>query len=918
MKKVILCLHGSCQTAEIFQNQLSKLIDALDDVASFEFLDAPFLLPLLHPDDDVHTRSWCCSGFKASDEAITHDEDSVNANYADGDRLLDERMQREPFPDILFGFSQGGLMVCRYLMRHFEEVSTLKAVIFVGTPDPRKIFAGGDLLNQYTKRANTKKSITNSTDQSFLGDIYSLHIIGKKDKIVLPDESIAFATACAPTAEVLLHEHSHSVPQLQVLFSAIRALIKGLREDPEVEQIFTKEREDELEMIAMMYGDECVCNRRPPLDAIVTLPLLGEEQLPDGPESCAFARLGLQFRVHPRYPAVPPVLSIIGGPTTKHMRFERWCTDVVARCNRYILENTGLCGQMLLPIRIFANEQAHESLAFLQDVFTTHFCNTDTRDGTDTLLSTKKDTLSEWTSEDDAKRSVYILEAEEATNILLDSASSSKFFSQTVQANVQTTRGGALREKGLAIQRSGGTWTPIIGLVGKPSSGKSTLFNAITDPQSESEAARVAAFPFTTIEPNIGAGFGPIWCPCSVLLQCTECAQHRAQISPDLTLCVKECNACYGHVSIRGGNNYRRHPIQVRDVAGLVQGAYQGKGKGNQFLNDLCDAYVLVHVVDGAGVTDAGGSSCAPGQGSTLDDIIWVRKEVHNWIYDNLCAKWEAILRMPKKLRVMFTGYRASPSFVDDILQRIGIANDTMLQDQLKTWGPRELHLLVAVFIRLRFPIVVALNKVDLPTAKGLVEEVRRRYPNENFVCMSSKIESDLLTLRKKGLVDYVSGASDFIDRSAGISGVSKEDAERLKNTHAFFQTLKSKKCCDEANISVSGFDAPILFSMYSTGVQDVIAEAIERCTSVHVYPVSAFQPVIPSLKHCLLFIPGTTTDDVFSAMVRNKILDGKFVRFEAFDILKGDKTPMILRKTDVLPSTTLLVRVFSNKRQLL
>lgn len=36
--------------------------------------------------------------------------------------------------------------------------------------------------------------------------------------------------------------------------------------------------------------------------------------------------------------------------------------------------------------------------------------------------------------------------------------------------------------------------------------------------------------------------------------------------------------------------------VGVQDVAGLVPGAYEGRGRGNAFLNDLCDADVLIHV----------------------------------------------------------------------------------------------------------------------------------------------------------------------------------------------------------------------------------------------------------------------------------------------------------------------------------
>lgn len=47
--------------------------------------------------------------------------------------------------------------------------------------------------------------------------------------------------------------------------------------------------------------------------------------------------------------------------------------------------------------------------------------------------------------------------------------------------------------------------------------------------------------------------------------------------------------------------------IIIKDVAGLVPGAYQGRGKGNAFLNDLCDADVLIHVLDASGCSDKEG-----------------------------------------------------------------------------------------------------------------------------------------------------------------------------------------------------------------------------------------------------------------------------------------------------------------------
>ena len=48
-------------------------------------------------------------------------------------------------------------------------------------------------------------------------------------------------------------------------------------------------------------------------------------------------------------------------------------------------------------------------------------------------------------------------------------------------------------------------------------------------------------------------------------------------------------------------------PVEILDVAGLVPGASEGKGLGNQFLDDLRQADAFIHVVDFSGTTDIGG-----------------------------------------------------------------------------------------------------------------------------------------------------------------------------------------------------------------------------------------------------------------------------------------------------------------------
>ncbi len=69
-------------------------------------------------------------------------------------------------------------------------------------------------------------------------------------------------------------------------------------------------------------------------------------------------------------------------------------------------------------------------------------------------------------------------------------------------------------------------------------------------------------------------------------------------------------------------------PVILKDVAGLVPGAYEGRGKGNAFLNDLCDAHVLIHVLDASGETDREGNAVDAVSGDPSCDVDWVRSEV--------------------------------------------------------------------------------------------------------------------------------------------------------------------------------------------------------------------------------------------------------------------------------------------------
>ena len=188
-----------------------------------------------------------------------------------------------------------------------------------------------------------------------------------------------------------------------------------------------------------------------------------------------------------------------------------------------------------------------------------------------------------------------------------------------------------------------GAWELVVGVVGKPSAGKSTFFNAVTR-ATGAISAKVAAYPFTTIDPNVREGL-------------------YACLDPDPAVSLgREPGPCPPHG--RDASGRRLLPVLLKDVAGLVPGAYAGAGKGNRFLNDLVDADAFVHVVDASAETDASGAAADAAdaaEDALAREVSWVREEVHRWIAGNVARKWHSVRRLASRGRAE-SNFRPSPS----------------------------------------------------------------------------------------------------------------------------------------------------------------------------------------------------------------------------------------------------------------
>ena len=285
----------------------------------------------------------------------------------------------------------------------------------------------------------------------------------------------------------------------------------------------------------------------------------------------------------------------------------------------------------------------------------------------------------------------------------------------------------------------------LIGLVGKPSCGKSTFFKAATLAEVE-----IASYPFTTIKANRGVGY--------VKVECID-KEFNAKCNPNHGFCI---------------NHQRFVPVELMDVAGLVPGASEGKGLGNQFLDDLRNADAFIHIVDVSGTTNAEGKPTD--NYDVSNDVNFLEDELNKWFYNLLMKAWKTFARkaemedisFSEAVAKQFSGLKVNEEHVKRVLLKLSLPEKPSL------WNNKQLMSFASELRAESKPMIIAANKIDLEKGRVNFEKLKKEFPDLIIIPCSADSELALREAVKAGLINYVPGDSDF--------QIVKELNEKQKN----------------------------------------------------------------------------------------------------------------------------------------
>ncbi len=862
-----LCLHGHSQNEHVFYEKTGGIRKALKEmVQEFMVISSPHLLPL-REGQEVSMHTWYYKDYDLN--IVDVDSLKVTLDY------LQDLWNQNQFDGII-GFSQGGTLatIIASLCDNKYAFNGLKYLIIISSPEINHTILNSSII----KIKNYNECIATK----------AIFIVGKSDEWVPSDSTIELSNRYANKV-IIYHDGGHYVPSQRHILSQIKdQLHKFMCDDdmkvmnnntplqpiesndaPQTELYSDNEiyqlHVDEINSLIAIYPDMIELIRPIPQCMNDACPILVIHFKFDEKKEVI-----LRIEYTATYPNNGDIIWFLKTEGLSLVDFTSVDRAAIKKVIRNIItENHGQCYvyNLIEGINGWINnvESRYDGV---DDVDVTQDENdTDdhaTRDligdvmQSNEILHSFQRELEESAEEEDAENQRIKVAIDEAYKVASD-----------------------LKEKGISLKdeynqlqngsnSSKGPWNMIIGLIGKPSVGKSSFFNAGTKALLEQRRlAKVGAAVFTTILPNIGMAYFPSY-------------------DNDLV----NTNGI-DRQSEHGRDKYGRRllPVLVKDVAGLVQGSYKGRGKGNRFLNDLTDADVLIHVLDISGKSDVDGNiiECDIGNPNNAEtDYYWIRTEVHRWIVGNIKSKWSSVCRkniknVANRVYELFSGYKNS--------YLIGYAASRAKLDLNKAaqWTCLDLHRLVAHYITVRFPLCLALNKLDQIDGVEAIEKMQHiaLSRGEAAVPCSAKFDNYL------------------IYEEAKANGLIEVDAE--------YESLKGEyeKFCSH-------------FASLKHGVIEVLSEAIRLKDPLFVYPINDIETEQPldlsakSMKNCILFKCNSTIGNVYDALkhriIANVQINGDFVKAEGRG-LAGDSKRRLMGKDTPIDNSNNVIKIFTNRK---
>ena len=287
-----------------------------------------------------------------------------------------------------------------------------------------------------------------------------------------------------------------------------------------------------------------------------------------------------------------------------------------------------------------------------------------------------------------------------------------------------------------------------IGLIGKTNTGKTTFFNSAT-----LDTAEISNYPFTTKQPNIGNA--------NAITLCVH-KEFRVQDSPKNSRCI---------------DGWRFIPVDLVDLPGLIKGAWEGKGLGNQFLSVAAQSDALLHIIDASGSIDASGKIAEPGTGDPVADIGDIEEELVMWYLKLLEGNHDKISRAINSgidtinaITDVFRGIGVREEHV-----RFALENNKLSGVRFDDFDPQRRKDFCWSLRDISKPTLIVANKVDLPSASENFRRIREQYKDMIVVPSSADAELTLRRAESRGLIHYIAGDERFeIKDQAGLNDKQK------------------------------------------------------------------------------------------------------------------------------------------------